>query len=300
MSKFNYQIFGLLIRSSLEIPGLDEIHSEYTDVNILFGPTPDHIADLVLSGVLFESSRDEFLLKLPNVGNYYVKAGNLIVIDPKPNATPDELRLFLLGSVFGAILYQRGFTPLHGSSVKVRGKAIIIIGRSASGKSTLAASLVQSGYPLISDDLSAILKNSGICVIFPGTPFIKLWKDTKDLLFPEEYYKRVRPQINKFNIPSNAHSDDSNGVEIQTIIHLEASKTNSYHTESVNGACKLPILREHLFRDQFVTGMGMMNHHFDLLSSLSNQAKIYHVRRPSLPLDIETLKKLIINEILEK
>lgn len=299
MNTFSYKIFGLIIQSELEIPGLIPIQAEPADVNIKFGPTPNHLSKIISSGVLFESSKEEFLLKLPDVGNYHVRNGTHITIDSKQAATNDEIRLFLLGSVFGALLFQRGFTPLHGSAVKMQGKALIILGNSAVGKSTLSASLALSDYPLISDDLSAISIDSGKCVISPGIPFIKLWEDAKNQLFPRESFKRVRPQINKFSIPTIAFHNSSKGLEIQTIINLKSGNSTSYLAEPVFGAQKLAVLREHVFRDQYLAGKGMMDHHFVVLSRLAKQSKIFNVERPSFPLEIDALKRFVIKNIIQ-
>lgn len=298
MINFTYRIFGLIIHSELEIPGLIPLQAEIADVSILIGATPNQLNNVISSGVLFESAKEEFLLKIPQIANFLVQHGNQITIDPILEATSDEIRLFLMGSVFGALLFQRGFTPLHGSSVDVNGKALIILGNSAAGKSTLAASLAQSGFPFLSDDLSAISKVSGKCIILPGVPFVKLWGDTKGLLYPDNSFSRVRPQINKFIIPAITHHDSSKGLKIQTIIILKPRNVTRYHVEQIHGASKLIILREQVFRGQIIEGMGNMDHHFEMLSTLANQVRLFQLERPISPLEVEVLKNIVIKEVL--
>ncbi len=60
---------------------------------------------------------DRFLLAIPGVAAFHVHGGREIIIQPAPQADAAAIRLFLLGSAFGALLHQRGITPMHGSAV---------------------------------------------------------------------------------------------------------------------------------------------------------------------------------------
>jgi energy-coupling factor transporter ATP-binding protein EcfA2 len=298
VSEFTYIIFGLRIKSPLEIPELTSIITKQVDVNIIFGNNPSKLENVVTSGALFETAKEEFLLKLPHIGTYYVKNGNIVIIDANEGVSEDEIRLFLLGSVLGAILYQRGLTPLHGSAVDIENKALLIIGNSAAGKSTLAAVLNKTGFPLISDDLSAITKNeTGRCVAIPGLPYIKLWKDSAELLFINPSFKRVRPQIKKFIIPSELGKIPV--YDIQKIIWLTTKNSNGIQIHKIAGAQKLKVIRDHLFRDQLMKGLGLVENHFSLLTELAKQVSLFHVERPILPFDIEALRNRVINEVIE-
>ena len=224
--------------------------------------------------------------------------GDQVIINPKPEASKDEIRLFLLGSVLGALLYQRGYIPLHGSAVEKGGKAIIILGNSAAGKSTLAASLYLSGYSLISDDLSAISVNkSGLCVILPGIPFFKLWRDSKNLLFPGETFNQVRPQINKYKIPVPEQKLVKQEYEIQTIINLTTKNSPGYRVTPIIGANKISALRNNVFRDQLIEGMGIPELHFKMLSSIANQVQMLNIERPSVPMHTDNLKDFVLKII---
>lgn len=298
MPEFTYNIFGLYFSCPLEIPELDEVKTDTCDVHIQFGNVPDHLSEVISSGILFESGEQEFLLKLPQVGKYLVRNGDEVIIDPKPGVSHDEISLFLLGSVMGALLYQRKYLPIHGSAVEVRGKAIIIIGNSSAGKSTLAASLNLAGFPLISDDLSAVsINNSGSCILLKGIPFIKLWKDTVDTLYPAGSFRKVRPQINKFKI-SLGSNNVGQEILIESIINLTTRNESDFRLKEINGALKFSMLRDHAYRDQLVKGMGITNHHFQMLTKLANQSKLFHLERPSIPLDIDSLKDYVISEII--
>jgi hypothetical protein len=287
---YHYFIFGLQFESELEIAELPELHIQSVDVTIGIDHVSDHLDQVTTSGVLFESNGKEFLLRLPNVGKFLVKNGSQILVDPKPNATPEEIRLFLQGSVFGALMHQRGFLPLHGSAVEIPGGAMLILGHSASGKSTLTASLTQTGFPFIADDIAAIKEGpSGQCFVFRGIPHIKLWEDVRERLFPDGSYQKVRPQIEKFRIPVPRMDESDDPIRIETIVCLTTKNMAGISHQLLKGAEKIPVLRNHIFRDQIVAGSAMLANHFSLLEKLARQVRLYNLERPTDPLNIETL-----------
>ena len=109
--------------------------------------------------------------------------GSEITIEPTKDATSEELQLFLIGSVFGALIHQRGMLPIHGSAVLFKGKAVVFTGVSGAGKSTLAMGLAQRGYSVLADDISVITKRAdNTPVLYPGYPQMKLWGDSLDKL----------------------------------------------------------------------------------------------------------------------
>ena len=302
MRHFYYNIFDLHIISELEIPEAPERQFQdenEPDVTITFGNVPDHLENVTSSGVLFETSGKIFLLNLPRIGKFLATEGRKIIIDPIESAEADEIRLFLLGSVLGAILHQRGILPIHGSASKINDKAVLIIGNSAAGKSTLAASLVKKGFSLISDDLSAVsADSSGLCRIHAGIPSLKLWKDVKDTMHPGSEMKKVRPQIEKYRVPVETNSNSGSPWIVDRIVLLSVKNETGFDLHEIAGAAKLKVLRENIYRDQIIKGLGLMEHHFRLLSQLAVQTELFHLRRPSFPLLIDELTEYFIQRVI--
>src|ERR1035441_1772757 len=95
----------------------------------------------------------EYELRVPQVGHFRVTDGREIRVHPLTTAEPAKVRAWLLGPVWGALCYQRGWFIAHASAVRVGDEAVIFCGRAGRGKSTLAVQLGTRGYPLVSDDL---------------------------------------------------------------------------------------------------------------------------------------------------
>jgi hypothetical protein len=86
------------------------------------------------------------------------------------------LRTVILGPALGALLYQRGWLPLHASAVGVSGGAVAFVGEKGEGKSTLAAAMYAQGHPLVADDVTAIeVAGTGQPTVFPAYPQLRLW-----------------------------------------------------------------------------------------------------------------------------
>lgn len=115
------------------------------------------------------------------VGFHYVRGEGLAAQLPGPEAE-DEFRLYLWGTVFGAVSWLNGFFPLHASAVDIGGEAVAFTGDSGAGKSTLAAGLALAGFPHVSDDTLALARADGAILAVPDRKPLKLWSDALGLL----------------------------------------------------------------------------------------------------------------------
>ena len=152
MKPFHYTAYGLKIESDIECPELlagEETPGDGTEpVRILLGKVPASLENPRANGVLYQARPGQFLLRLDHIAGYLVSNGAEIVIDRVPGSLDDEVRLFLLGSAFGALLHQRGFLTLHGSAIETPKGAMGFTGQSGVGKSTLATAFRTRGYPV--------------------------------------------------------------------------------------------------------------------------------------------------------
>jgi hypothetical protein len=74
-----------------------------------------------------------------------------------------------LFSVFPAALPLFGLEPLHGSAVEVDGGALLMLGATGSGKSSIAAAFGSLGYAILSDDACALDADADL---WPGPPLV--------------------------------------------------------------------------------------------------------------------------------
>lgn len=298
-SAYRYFAFGLEIESQFPVPELLTGNTELpSNVSIEYASVPDSLIAPVFSGVRFQGSANEFLLKVDHVAKYLVKNGNTIQIEPYPQATEKDIRLFLMGSALGALIHQRGLLPFHGSSVIIHNKVVVFSGISGAGKSTLAASFVKKGFPLITDDVCVIsLDNETKPMVHPGYPQMKLWADSLEKIGEQnENLSRVRDGIKKFSLPVRPHFHQK--PELLSGVYIISTKnTEGFSIETIKGIEKFNILKNNTYRLNFIKGTGTTSSHFKHIEAMARQCFVKKIERPSKGFHLEDLRNLIENDL---
>lgn len=165
--QFDYMLFGLRIRSEIELPELPHVDGS---------GEPDIIVRRHQSTPVRAAAKGSEVL-IEGVARYEVHQGREILIEPVEGVSARNVRLYLLGSALGLLLHQRGDLPLHANAVEVNRKAFAFMGPSGAGKSTLAGAFHDRGYRVIADDVCVIRFNGkGLPLAFPGVPRLRLWE----------------------------------------------------------------------------------------------------------------------------
>jgi hypothetical protein len=125
---------------------------------------------------------DAVYLDYRSVGSFRIRDGDEIPVDAAPSVDPTVLRFHLLGPALAVALHQRGQLVLHASAVVVDGSAVVFLGETGAGKSTLAARCADAGHGLLADDLAAVEHQDGEFHLRPGFPSAKLDPETATAL----------------------------------------------------------------------------------------------------------------------
>ena len=156
-SHIKYRIHGLVFESEIKLPDLTPAPlSVLCDATISFGDIPGNLPAYVEQGARYQIAPSDFLIWMDRVARFRVAGGNQITVAPDPNANMDDVAELLLSIPLGILLLQRGAIVLSASVVTTTNGAFMIVGRSISGKSTLAAWFALHGARVISDDISAV------------------------------------------------------------------------------------------------------------------------------------------------
>lgn len=288
---FTYKAFGLIIKSGFEIPELlnyEGIH----DVEIILGKTPQNLKNINKQGVKYQASKNEFLLEVDNIAKYYVNSGNKITVELLKEKADKEVRLFLLGSSFGALFLQRGLLPIHGSAIKFGESATIFTGLSGVGKSSMAAYFINQGYQALADDISVVNEN---LEVVPGFPNLKIWNDVLNKLdIQNESLSQIRPDIGKYQLPIDANYYNQS-LSLKNIIILTTKNSAGFDYEELSGIKKFNVIRNNTYRHRFVQGLEKQQDHFLILNKLLPTIKVFNVSRPQSPIMLKELGDFIIN-----
>jgi hypothetical protein len=201
MAKYCYENHGLRVESEFAIPEWDSFEASEqnspSDVRI--------VIDSECDGGIRPAGEGEYQIRAKDAGWLIVRRGVEIGVLTGSQGVTRRLRLFLIGSAWGTLLYQRALFPLHGSAVRTEKGAVLFCGRRGQGKSTLATYLRERGYEPISDDLCRVtIPEDGSPLVYPSAPVFKLWGDSahelglnRDELLPDhsrsDKFHYVRP-----------------------------------------------------------------------------------------------------------
>jgi hypothetical protein len=111
------------------------------------------------------------------------RSGSRLWVTWPDTLTLDDMAAYLLSPLFGILLRLRGVTCLHGSAIAVDDHAIAFVGPEGAGKSTTAAAFAESGLPVLSDDIVAILDQKNSFTVQPAYPRVRLWPQSVELLY---------------------------------------------------------------------------------------------------------------------
>jgi hypothetical protein len=194
----------------------------------------------------------------------------------------DDAVPFLLGTAMGILLHQLGRLVLHASAVAVNGRAVLLCGRSGVGKSTLAAALNQSGYPLLLDDFCCVEMVDGKPLAHPDGRQVKLWAQAIDELgLGERREGPVRHRMEKFYVEPLGPPQGA-ALPIGAVYHLcEASPTSTPGITPVNVVDASLILRRNAYRPLLIDTMGLRQSAFQIAAAISSTARTFQLVRPN-------------------
>ncbi|MEI6260106.1 MAG: hypothetical protein WCR46_09390 [Deltaproteobacteria bacterium] len=290
---YSYHIFGLNIKSVIPLPAIPDLHPQTThDVAIMYGKTPDALANPQFKGMRFQAGNGKFLLRVDGVGHYYVQDGRCITIMPEAGTCDDDILVFLMGSAMGALLHQRNILVLHAGAIAVNGQSVLFSGSSGIGKSTLTAGFHHRGYPFLADDVCAITVADGQPAVIPGFPRLKLWADVlKKLNTATESLKSVRwgKDLQKYFLP--VESIQNTPVPIKSIFIIETTNTNRMEITALNAGQKIYPIIDNTYRMNFLEGLGGKIDHFRQCAAVAAKADVYQTVRPK--------SGFLLNELME-
>jgi hypothetical protein len=281
---FCYTLFGLTVRSEIELPELRPADSGNPDVEIglrdLGAAAPAReVAGLTLTA-------DGVVLCVPGVSRYLIEQGCRIFVDPDAGISPRNVRLFLLGSAFGALLHQRGLLPLHANAIVIEGRAVAFTGASGAGKSTLASLFHDRGHQLLSDDVCVIdFDAASRPIVHAGIPHMRLWRDSLERSGRTvEDFEAVLDGRDKYTVPA-PWGDTPASVPLGAVFTLmRAGKEDGrVAIRRLRGAEALNALIANTYRGHYVTRLGDSRRHWAASLDIVAKVPVFELERPWSP-----------------
>jgi len=140
------------------------------------------------------------ILRFTGVADFYLLPGRILchLLDAE---YAHLIEIHLLGRVLSFWLERHGIVALHASAVVAGGHAIGFLASQSGGKSSIAASLMCQGHPLLSDDVLALHESNIGFMCHPGYRQMRMYPDMAEA-FVGRYCDspRVHPACTKRRI----------------------------------------------------------------------------------------------------
>ena len=299
-STYCYQAYGLRINSELVLPQLVRgKRSDRPDIVVRYGNIPEFLDNVTESGREWQLSPEQLLLRKEGIGGYWVSGSGEVWIDRDPDASDDDVRLFLLGSTLGFLLHLRRIFPLHASAIGTDKGAVLFTGDSGVGKSTILGAMVQRGYAMLADDVSGIvLDEKGCPQVLPAFPSSRLFADSAaKLKRSTKGVSQVRASLNKYVFPINNFCAES--LPIHRVYVLTSGEQPEIELRSVQkNIDKLSYFLVNTYRKVFVKAIGWEKEEFNLISQTIHKTSVVKVTRPTQGFLLDELVEAIEEDFI--
>lgn len=146
--------------------------------------------------------QDEYdVIHFTNIGDFYIWPDRIDCYQLQ-GVADNEIERWLVGTVLTLWLELHDIPVMHASAVVLEVGAIAFLANNSVGKSSLAASLLRCGYPLLTDDNLPITCSNEICFGKPGYSQLRLWPDQAEhFLGYFQNLELVHPAVSKRIVP---------------------------------------------------------------------------------------------------
>jgi hypothetical protein len=295
-----YFVYGISLYSEIPLPLPDSGRGDLAHIAVRIAPSSyfeEKIRNVSLEqadGSWYQFGRladGSSYARWQGVGEFLVSRDGLqIVCRQFEVASTESFQVYMLGQALSFALVKRGFEPIHATTVVVNGEAVVFLGDSGFGKSTLAASFISAGYPVLTDDL-LILQPAGNRVLsYPGPARIKLFpKIARRFLADTAQGVRMNPDTEKLIVPLHGKQICSAPALVKAIYSLapprEVFAKQSIRFETLSIREGFLELVKNTFNYRIIDS-GRLKRQLEQTSQL---VALLPVRRMSVPRDLDQL-----------
>lgn len=298
----NYKVYGLNIRSEIEINEFEKLNAIPEDeiVTISYSVMDDEIKKSILEGRKIQLEKDKIWFHIDNIATYCITNGNKIEVEVCENTNMQLMKIYIMCSCLGFIMLQRDMVAIHGGVIEMDSNAVIFTGDRGAGKSTLTTALREKGYKFISDDVAGIIFDEAPYVM-SGFPYQKLCESAMDKFGydKEKNTSFMSDKEVKYIVPAKDEFINE-PRKLKAIVKLTVGDVEEVTIEKLSGAEKLNNIINNIYRGEYIKNLGGMNpKYFKKCLNIAQNINFYVVTRPKDQFTVDKQIELIEAKVLE-
>lgn len=271
MKQFHFNAYGLHFSAEFAVSVFSEIEPGPAQVVIRREKIRRDQYVMKKGFLIREMTPSGFLFCVKDVAAFLIVNGETILVDPDTQEQ-EAWEMLLSGPVMAILLQQRGFLTLSGSAFLYDDRAILMLGPSGVGKSSLAMALDKKGCSFLTDDICAIsFSEEGKPILHCGSGQVALWQDSMEALgLPEDASTAARQNLPKFRVSVK----ETPAEQVYPIGHVYILKVGPLKKRALNiqtldflGAIK--FLGLNLCGRNSLVDMGLENESFKMIHKMA-------------------------------
>lgn len=251
---------------------------------------------------LFYRDGPDYLLRFPALADFEVSAdGCEIRGHPVKGVSNETVQHLYLNQVLPLALSKQGKLIFHAGAIETPAGALVFMGESGRGKSTLTASFATAGFRFLTDDALLLEARDGGYAVQPSHASIRLWEDSKQAvvgdvgqLGPSVQYT---PKVRVLSGNGLAFCPEERPLRRIYFLGEGLSSEVTFQRMSPSEAL-IGLVRNTFLLD--VDAQQALAAHFDQLSRMVNLPIFYHLDYPRRYQDLAAVRDAIIQHAKQK
>lgn len=279
----HYSIYGLNITSPIWLPSAKS--DTFRNVELSISEAPLFLSNVTDKNSQWQTDGYQLLSTLPNWGQTLIKSPENITVYANPNLCKEHLLTFALGSGLACSLYLNQYLPLHGAAISCGKGAVLFLGASGRGKSTLALAAASAGWKVLTDDVISLHSTqvNNTVKVYPSHTRFKTANDTAVKLgfLPDTRYTTA-PDKKKHPCYIDTQLFSQHAEPIKAIYLLQQPNANhNYALQQLAPHFAIDALSKHCYRPGLIKLLKKQQQLFSQSVQLAKQAPLYQLWLPS-------------------
>ena len=307
----NYGVYGLSLRSAWKLPYPKASRANTLAEVSLRPASAARFAKALGTHALTPSSSwsDQRLpdgstyLRWTNVFDFLIPGDGRTLLCRPLDPRAEEAFHTHLGPSLSYALINLGIEPLHSTTVVIDGGAVALMGDCGYGKSSLGATFVKAGFPLLTDDLLVMQHDAHRFTAYPGAPRVKLYPQIARRIFGARVKGlRLTRLTPKLIIPLDGARAQATPVPLRAIYVLTPPRRRAPRQLRIR---RLPARQAfmEIVRNTFnmaITDTARLERQFALASALSSSIPIRSLSYPRRFEMLSAAKDAILADLADR